>query len=109
VVFNLGKSCIFAEIYKKTVIMARVALDLVKEDITVSISGDIVRAIQRHYEKEDYSSMIENFFFYFLPRKRACNDTLLSSRLRGCASFSNFTDKTDKEIKSIMYQDKYKI
>ena len=82
---------------------------LVKEEITVSISGDIIRAIQRHYGKEDYSSMVETFFKYLLPKKRERNGTLLSSRLRGCASFSNLGDKTDKEIKSMMYQEKYEI
>ena len=35
---------------------------IVKEDFSVSISGDIAQAIQMHYGKEDYSLMVENFF-----------------------------------------------
>jgi hypothetical protein len=59
---------------------------LTREEISVSIAGDIAGAIQRHYEKEVYSLMVENFFKYLLPGKRECNGALSSSRLRGCAS-----------------------
>ena len=78
---------------------------IVKEDISVSISGDIAKAIQMHYEKEDYSLMVENFFKLMLPLKR--KSTALSSRLRGCAASCGLVDKTDKEIKKMMYQEKY--
>jgi hypothetical protein len=79
---------------------------LEKEEMTVSLSGDIVRAIQSHYVKEDYSSLVENFFKLILPRKREYSEPSVSSRLRGCASISALVDKTDKEIKSMMYQEK---
>jgi hypothetical protein len=82
---------------------------LLKEEITVSISGDIARAIQRHYVKEDYSSLVENFFKLILPEKSKSNGMPVSSRLRGCASSSTFVDKTDKEIKAVMYQEKYDV
>ena len=82
---------------------------LLKEEITVSISGDIARAIQRHYVKEDYSCMVENFFKLILPPKSKSKGTSVSSQLRGCASFSDLADKTDKEIKAMMYQEKYDI
>ena len=80
---------------------------ILKEEISVSISGDIAQAIQMHYGKEDYSLMVENFFKLMLPAKR--KSTALSSRLRGCAISSGLVDKTDKDIKKIMYQEKYGI
>jgi len=80
---------------------------LVKEEISVSISGDIAQAIQMHYGKEDYSLMVENFFKLMLPIKR--KSTALSSRLRGCAAGSGLVEKTDKDIKKMMYQEKYGI
>ena len=79
----------------------------VKEEISVSISGDIAQAIQRNYRKEDYSLMVENFFKLMLPAKR--RSTALSFRLRGCAAHNDFVDKTDKDIKKMMYQEKYGI
>jgi len=82
---------------------------LEKEEITVSLSGDIVRAIKSHYVKDDYSALVENFFKLILPCKKEIKDTFVSSRLRGCASFSGFADKTDKEIKTMMYHEKYGI
>jgi len=78
-----------------------------KEEITLSISGDIVKAIQNHYGKEDYSLMVENFFKLILPVKR--KKTSLSVQLRGCAAASYLIDKTDKDIKKMMYQEKYGI
>ena len=80
---------------------------IVKEEISVSISGDIAQAIQTHYGKEDYSLMVENFFKLMLPVKR--KNTALSSRLRGCAARCGFVDKTDKDIKKMMYQEKHGI
>ena len=80
---------------------------LVKEEISVSISGDIAQAIQVHYGKEDYSLMVENFFKSMLPAKR--KSTTISSLLRGCATRSGLADKTDKDIKKMMYQEKYGI
>jgi len=80
---------------------------ILKEDFSVSISGDIAQAIQMHYGKEDYSLMVENFFKLMLPVKR--KSTALSSRLRGCASDCRLGAKTDKEIKEMMYQEKYGI
>ena len=77
----------------------------VKEEISVSISGDIAQAIQMHYGKEDYSLMVENFFKLMIPVKR--KSTALSSRLRGCAARCGLVDKTDKDIKKMMYQEKY--
>jgi hypothetical protein len=86
---------------------------LLKEDITVSISGDIAGAIQSYYGKEDYSLMVENFFKFVLPVTRSVKKTVnissVSSQLRGCASLSGLVNKTDKEIKSIMYQEKHDI
>ena len=82
---------------------------LLKEDITVSVSSDIARAIQRHYEKDDYSLMAENFFKLILPMKRKSNGSSVSSRLRGCASLSGLAEKTDKEIRAMMYQEKYAV
>ena len=55
---------------------------LVKEEFTIAISSDIVAAIQ---------------------------SSSLSTRLRGCAASSGFVDKTDKEIKEMMYKEKYGI
>ena len=80
---------------------------ILKEEISVSISGDIAQAIQMRYGKEDYSLMVENFFKLMLPAKR--KSTALSSRLRGCAISSGLVDKTDKDIKKMMYQEKYGI
>ena len=80
-----------------------------KEDITISISGDIAKAIQKHYAKDAYSSMVENFFTLLLPKKIIKKSPLISAQLLGCAASSGFVDKTDKEIKEIMYQDKYGI
>jgi len=80
---------------------------ILKEEISVSISGDIAQAIQMRYGKEDYSLMVENFFKLMLPAKR--KSTALSTRLRGCATRSGFVDKTDKDIKKMMYQEKYGI
>jgi hypothetical protein len=80
---------------------------IVKEDISVSISGDIAQAIQMYYGKEDYSLMVENFFKLMLPAKR--KSTALSSRLRGCAVSCDLVDRTDKEIREMMYQEKYGI
>jgi hypothetical protein len=82
---------------------------LLKEDITVSISGDIAGAIQSHYGKEDYSLMVENFFKFILPVKKSVRVPSVSSQLRGCAASSGLVNKSDKEIKSIMYQEKYDI
>jgi hypothetical protein len=86
---------------------------LLKEDLTISISGDIASAIQTRYGKEDYSLMVENFFKFVLPvkriSKRTVNVSSVSSQLRGCASLSGLVNKTDKEIKSMMYQEKYDI
>jgi hypothetical protein len=82
---------------------------IVKEEITISISGDIAKAIQRLYGKEDYSLMIEDFFRLMLPRKRESKEPVLSARLRGCAVSSGLVDKTDKEIKEMMYKEKYGI
>jgi len=78
-----------------------------KEEFSISISGDIAQAIQTHYRKEDYSLMVENFFKLMLPVKR--NNTVLSSQLRGCATRCGLVDKTDKDIKKMMYQEKYGI
>ena len=80
---------------------------LTKEKFTVSISGDIANAIKKYYEKEDYSLMIENFFRLVLPKKVEKKGTQLSAQLRGCAFYSGFVDKTDKEIKEIIYKEKY--
>jgi len=74
-----------------------------KEDFTISISGDIAKAIQKHYAKDDYSLMVENLFALLLPKKISKKSSLLSAQLRGCAVSSGFVDKTDKEIKEIMY------
>ena len=80
-----------------------------KEDFTISISGDIAKAIQIHYKKDDYSLMVENFFKLLLPKKKEKINPTLSEQLRGCAVSSGFADKTDKEIKELMYRDKYGI
>jgi hypothetical protein len=82
---------------------------LEKEEITVLLSSDIVKSIRGNYVKEDYSSLIENFFRLILPREKKHTETSVSSRLRGCASDSGLADKTDKEIKSMMYHEKYGI
>ena len=79
----------------------------VKKDISVSISGDVAQAIQMRYGRDDYSLMVENFFKLVLPVKR--KNTASSSRLRGCATHSGLVDKTDKDIKKMMYQEKYGI
>jgi len=80
---------------------------IVKKEISVSISGDIAQAIQMNYGKEDYSLMVENFFKLMLPVKR--KSTALSSLLRGCATGCGLVDKTDKDIKKMMYQEKHGI
>jgi len=80
-----------------------------KENFTISISGDIARAIQKHYKKDDYSLMVENFFKLLLPRKIIKKSSLMSVQLRGCAASSGFVDKTDKEIKEMMYREKHGI
>jgi hypothetical protein len=80
---------------------------LAKEEFTIFISDSIATAIQNHYEKEDYSLMVENFFKLMLPKKRESKGSSLSARLRGCAASSGFVDKTDKEINEMMYQEKY--
>jgi hypothetical protein len=80
-----------------------------KEDFTISISGDIARSIQQHYAKDDYSLMVENFFSLLLPKKAKNKSFPLSAQLRGCAAASGFVDKTDKEIKELMHKDKYGI
>ena len=77
----------------------------VKEDFTISISEDIVKDIQKFYEKEDYTVMVENFLKLVIPHEG--QTTRLSSHLRGCAASSGFADKTDKEIRKMMYQEKY--
>ena len=82
---------------------------LLKEEFTVSISGDIVKAIQEHYRKEDYSLIVENFFKLMLPKTEKRENSMLSNRLRGCAVSSGFADKTDTEIKEIMYKEKYAV
>ena len=82
---------------------------LVKEELTISISGDIAKAIQRYYEKEDYSLMVENFFRLMLPKNKGSKSYLLSAGLLGCAASSGLADKTDKEIKEIMYQEKFTV
>ena len=80
-----------------------------KEDFIISISGDIAKDIQKHYQKDDYSLMVENFFKVLLPKKVIKKRTLLSARLRGCAASSGFVDKTDKEIREMMYKEKHGI
>ena len=80
-----------------------------KEDFTVSISGDIAKSIRNHYAKDDYSLMVEHFFALLLPKKITKKSALLSAQLRGCAAASGFADKTDKEIKEMMYREKYGI
>jgi hypothetical protein len=80
---------------------------IVKEEISVSISGDIAQAIQSHYRKDDYSLMVENFFKLMLPAKR--KSIALSSLLRGCAAHCGLIDKTDRDIREMMYQEKYEI
>ena len=84
---------------------------LVKEEFTVSISGDIAKAIQKHYVKEDYSLMVENFFRFALPVKKESRGSVLSvsANLRGCAASSALVGMTDKEIKEKMYNEKYGI
>ena len=80
-----------------------------KEDFTLSISSDIVKDIQKHYQKDDYSLVVENLFKLLLPKKIIKKSPLLSMQLRGCANSSCFVDKTDKEIKEMMYKEKYGI
>ena len=81
----------------------------IKEDFTVSISGDVAKSIRKHYAKADYSLMVEHFFALLLPKKITKKNALLSAQLRGCAASSGFADKTDKEIKDMMYREKYGI
>ena len=82
---------------------------LAKEDFTVSISGDIVKAIQKHYRKEDYSLIVENYFKLMLPKTEKRKKSMLSGQLRGCAASSYLANKTDKEIKELMYNEKHGI
>ena len=82
---------------------------LAKEEFTVSISEDIVKAIQEHYRKEDYSLIVETFFKLMLPKVEKRKNLMLSGQLRGCAVSSGLTDKTDKEIKEMMYNEKYEL
>ena len=82
---------------------------LVKEEFTVSISGEVARAVQNRYGKEDYSIMVENFFKLILPVKREDQGLMLSAQLRGCAASSVLVEKTDKEIRAMMYHEKYEI
>jgi hypothetical protein len=84
---------------------------IVKEEFSISISGDIAQAIQTQYGKDDYSLMVENFFKLMLPvlPVKRKSTAALSSRLRGCAARCGFVDKTDKDIKKMMYQEKYGI
>ena len=82
---------------------------LQKEEFTVSISGEIAQAVQKHYCRDDYSLIVENFFKLLLPKKREVTDIALSSRLRGCAAASGLVHKTDREIKRMMYSEKYGI
>ena len=78
-----------------------------KDDLTISISGDIAGLVQKHYARDDYSMMVENLFNSILPKPRTKRTTSLSSQLLGCAASSGFVDKTDREIKEIMYKEKY--
>ena len=80
-----------------------------KKDFTISISGDIAKAIQKRYVKEDYSIMVENYFKLILPKQRKSKKSQLAVQLRGCAASSGLVDKTDKQIKEMMYREKYKI
>jgi len=80
-----------------------------KEDFTISISCDIAEDIQKHYQKDDYSLMVENFFKLLLPKKMIKKNSLLSAQLRGCAASSGLVDKTDKEIREMMYREKHGI
>ena len=84
---------------------------LVKEDFLVSISGDVAEAVQKRYDKEDYSLMVENFLRFMLPRERVYRGSMLSvaASLRGCAAYSGLVAKSDKEIKAQMYKEKYGI
>lgn len=81
---------------------------LAKEEFTVSISTDIIKTIQEHYRKEDYSLIVENFLKLMLPRT-VIKNSMLSAHLRGCATASGLVDKTDREIKEMMYQEKHEI
>ena len=40
-------------------------------------------------------------------KKTVKKSSLLSSQLRGCAASSGFIDKTEKEIKEVMYREKH--
>ena len=82
---------------------------LAKEEITVSISGDIAKAIQKQYQREDYSVMVENIFRIMLHKPKRSKNSQLALQLRGCAASSGLADKTDREIKEMMYRDKYSI
>ena len=82
---------------------------LAKEDFTVSISRDVVRSIRKHYRRDDYSLIVENYFKLMLPKTGKIKKTRLSGQLRGCAASSGLVNKTDKEIKEMMYKEKYKI
>jgi hypothetical protein len=82
---------------------------LIKEDFTISIRGDIADDISKYYQKDDYSFMVENFFKLILPKKRNGKVETTSTGLRGCAAASGLVDKTDKEIRQLMFQEKYGI
>ena len=82
---------------------------LAKEEFTINISGNIAKSVQKYYEKEDYSLMVENFLKFMLPKQRKSKRPLLAVQLRGCAAHSDLVDKTDKEIKELMYKEKYGI
>jgi hypothetical protein len=81
----------------------------VKEDFTVTISGDVAAAIQRLYGKDDYSLIVENYFKFLLPKPIKKKSSMLALQLRGCAAASGLVNKTDKEIKEMMYREKYGI
>ena len=82
---------------------------ILKEEFTISISESIAKEIQKRYEKEHYSLMVENFFKLMLPEKRERKSAMASAQLRGCAASVLLVNKTDKEIREMMYQEKYGI
>jgi len=48
----------------------------------------------------------EKFFKQMLPTKRESRVSKLSAQLRGCASTSGLVEKSDKEIRAMMYYEK---